>query len=820
LALSLAPAELPPSGAVRCTGHEAMGPGAAGEEAALLHAEKGLSARDLPLSARDLPTGQLRPPSSWPRWPAGATWARRWHLAPAALLVASACCCAAAWLRWGPQTPLSVAAARTTQLSQLDALKREWPSFAGFDMVGHDVAHLDADDLDEVRRRCLEEHCVAFTVNLGVAWLKGHTVPLKKGDLHYIGGDGVKFYVRPEAAEGLKGLKPPPTPEGPPVFDVSELAGTAPVRDAAQPRVEALLCSGPSACGPREGLRRWRVSPPALAKKVGDLSKLPGVGRATYAAVRDRWLAAPPLFGGSPVMLKEIASFAAEVLSNDPFGTGDEVPYVDLGPASMGKVVAITQRQLAFLVANVLMNNTVDGGDGLSAALVRCTGLQLDYTTTSTTTTMAPTSTSTTTMSATRTTTTTTHTNHTQQGGMDGFMGDWLGHILWPNGGQADGGEEIEVRKLASSETVGATDIVHSLLSLLAVLARELADGRPGTMLIAASPGDYSDAWRAKLDSPLLPPEPCMKVPGWKDTCETPDFMSGGVKFQAVTDIAGGVVGGGASLCTHANSQDESLVQFYSEVLALAFFVPGWRGGMLSVPMTVLGARRYVNDLTGESMYGSCGTLPDVNWLNANIPTATTGVPLQGRQVTVAASAFVAVASLSTDSVVVGKCSVDDLVNNNCDAQRRHLDDDIARWYQAYEPTMYHGSVQDAVRGVIRRIGTGPWGAGLWHGDSQQYFLATWLATALISGGKVGLDYYIYDKFCENGGNQCFVLGSSAGCAGCIAQGGNLVNPGRCGTENIWGVIGRLKGKPASVLYNALKDAPGPPVQLFDGLKV
>merc|ERR1712050_743780 len=99
-------------------------------------------------------------------------------------------------------------------------------------------------------------------------------------------------------------------------------------------------------------------------------------------------------------------------------------------------------------------------------------------------------------------------------------------------------------------------------------------------------------------------------------------------------------------------------------------------------------------------------------------------------------------------------------VNNLCDAQRRHMDKDVALWYQAYEASMYNEIVQVAHRSVVTRVGTGPWGAGVWWGDSQQYFLTTWLATSLLESGSIKLDYYVYDHFCENPGNQCFLLGS------------------------------------------------------------
>jgi len=589
--------------------------------------------------------------------------------------------------------------------------------------------------------------------------------------------------------------------------------------DEAAPEIRAaadatLLCQGPGACGGPHGMKRWDESPMELADQTGDfLTGLRGVGREVYEKVRDTWLSDPPVFHGTPVTLHDIRDFATETLRSDPFGTGDEVPFVNLAERGDKQVLAITQRQLAFVTVNALMGNSIEGGDGLTKHLKLCTGA-------------GPTE---------EAKTTTTRPRTTSDPEEKSNMEDFVSGEVWGLLNRARN-STIVLRKLQQRRLQAPTrqlhdsshhysDIVFSLLSLLAVLSRELAGGKAGTFLIAARPSGFSDAWRSKLGTTLGDPAVCMKVAGQKQ-CETPDFMSGGVPFQAMTDIAGGAIGGGASLCKTAMSQDESLVQFYSDVLALAFFAQS-HSGMLGVPMTILGARRYLNDLTGETglgapHYGSCGNIAQKDWLNQDIPTKSASVRLGERHVEVAASAFVAVASLSTDAFAGGSCSQGDLINNNCDKQRRHLDEDIARWYQAYEPTMYHDSVREAIRAIVKRVGTGPWGAGVWHGDSQQYFLATWIAMSLVAGGSLGFDYYIYDNFCENSGNQCFVLGTSTFCHDCIAGGMGAhygVNPGRCGYENIWGMIGKAKGKPASALYNALKNAPGPPTQLFDGIK-
>mmetsp|Transcript_2690 Transcript_2690/g.9023 ORF Transcript_2690/g.9023 Transcript_2690/m.9023 type:complete len:394 (+) Transcript_2690:72-1253(+) len=367
----------------------------------------------------------------------------------------------------------------------------------------------------------------------------------------------------------------------------------------------------------------------------------------------------------------------------------------------------------------------------------------------------------------------------------------------------------------------GVTGFLYSLLSFLAVLSKELGPGEQGRMLVAATPRSADESWRQRLTSSVLnAPTVCVQQAGGGSDCGLADFMSGGTPHQALADIAGGVVGGGAQLCDIADSQDESLVQFYSEVLAFAFFAASGPGGpgeasMLPSPFALLGARRYLRDITGESAAGgSCGSIHTQNWLNDEIPTQTVVVPVQGADMTIPASAFVASASACTACLAGDSCSIGDSMNNQCDLQRRHLDDDIGRWHQAYEPAMYDESVREAFRRVVRRIGTGPWGAGVWYGDSQQYFLAVWLATSLLSGTT--LDYYAYDHFCENPGNQCFLLGAS-GCQACVARSGAVqVKSQFCGQQSYQNIVQRFQNMPAQALYAALRTVGGPPHQVFD----
>ncbi|CAJ1432916.1 unnamed protein product [Effrenium voratum] len=140
-------------------------------------------------------------------------------------------------------------------------------------------------------------------------------------------------------------------------------------------------------------------------------------------------------------------------------------------------------------------------------------------------------------------------------------------------------------------------DTLHSLLAFLAVLSRELTNW-DGNYLVVATPGPVNENWLSQLQAHTMNhPTLCNTANLEAGDCGLADFMAGGVPQQALTDIAGMDVGGGAQLCHVANSQDESLVIFYPEVLAASIFVGDQQ--MLPVPLTMLGARRYLNTISG-----------------------------------------------------------------------------------------------------------------------------------------------------------------------------------------------------------------------------
>jgi len=524
-----------------------------------------------------------------------------------------------------------------------------------------------------------------------------------------------------------------------------------------------MMCTGPGACVNANQMQRWHESPTSLADKVKGFDYLPGAQRSAEAVLA-HWRMAPPALYGRQVTLQDLADFARDLLTSDPFGTGDMVPFVDMEMPWEGMVVAITQRQLAFLVVNALMGNGIDAGDGLAAALQRCSA----------------------------------------------------------RSGRRLGGEASNDTAAARQTQAGVapTGIVFSLLSMLAVLSQELRDGGQGSMLVAAKPTAAGEGWRQRLQSHvMLEPSICAEQAGGPG-CGLKDFMAGGTNFQAMTDIAGGAVGGGGGLCDLANTQEESLVQFYGEVLAFSFFAAG-RTKMLPVPVAFLGTRRYMSFLSGETDSGVCGYIKQQNWLNEGIRRSFVNVGVGLRTVPMVASSFVAVASKCI-ACFAQSCTVDNLMNNKCDVQRRHLDEDVGLWYGAYESSLYNGAIQGAFRSVVRRIGTGPWGAGDWRGDSQQSFLAVWLASSLLNG--VSLDYYVYSRFCENAGNQCLVLDEQA-CKACLwrtypwqGTAGKLVSESSCAGPGVHETVQRFRRRSVAELRDALLKVSDPSRSVFSSV--
>ena len=114
------------------------------------------------------------------------------------------------------------------------------------------------------------------------------------------------------------------------------------------------------------------------------LALLPERFRTAFEEAVENWQEESPEVAGAAVTLADVAEFMKGLLRTNPFSSGDagpaanyRQPWVDLA-AGRGAVVAVTQRHLAFVAANVLMGNGLEDSlgeplaDGLSAALAGC----------------------------------------------------------------------------------------------------------------------------------------------------------------------------------------------------------------------------------------------------------------------------------------------------------------------------------------------------------------------------------------------------------------------------------------------------------------
>jgi hypothetical protein len=94
----------------------------------------------------------------------------------------------------------------------------------------------------------------------------------------------------------------------------------------------------------------------------------------------------------------------------------------------------------------------------------------------------------------------------------------------------------------------------------------------------------------------------------------------------------------------------------------------------------------------------------------------------------------------------------------------------VAAWYNAVSLTSWHPEVQVMLKRMVVAIGSGPWGSGVWWGNSQLFFIVAWMGQALAAQTweqTLPLDYYIYSSFTENPSNQCLVH-SKGDCEACL----------------------------------------------------
>jgi len=310
--------------------------------------------------------------------------------------------------------------------------------------------------------------------------------------------------------------------------------------------------------------------------------------------------------------------------------------------------------------------------------------------------------------------------------------------------------------------------------------------------------------------------------------------MMSGLPFVSVTDVAGNHIGGGAALCAIADSQDESLVQFYSDTLFLSFFAafPRPAEGPLAPPMlpaypvsSVFGVRRYLNYLSGHNDGGPCGRILDPFW-NAGLPglSSAISVPVSssaGREeVRMFPQVFVAVTSQG--GIPDCKPQFQPLCTSNQSAAQRQpqmLTDNVQVLYAAYEPTNY-SLLAEAMPILVKKVGISKFGSGLWFGDSNLFFLVDWIAVSLCSGyDPPTLNYFFYGPhWCENGPNDCYLLPSEE-CVRCIPPGQTAAYlTSACGSTGYTDIITRFQeSSPAQVLDAVNKALESPATQqIFD----
>ena len=413
------------------------------------------------------------------------------------------------------------------------------------------------------------------------------------------------------------------------------------------------------------------------------------------------------------------------------------------------------------------------------------------------------------------------------------------------NGGVV-GDNAFDCVLLSSEQFDGGCDNVISIVGFLVQCALEYDsfindtsrnddDDWNGTRIIVSrpSPQSYDDSFSTKINPDNMTLHPYYDTSGVQlyytsdmTSCTLDginDFMCG-QNGQMLIDIAGGGVGGGG-MCNIANTQDESLMIFYPEILLFTFFVSQAKndgcgsscnvkdgGGNCNFQITqlttkngivFLGTRRYLNIISGEGS-GTCGTIDQTNTLNADISRVsfqTITDPIDGNGVYYTSS-FGAIASTALQSccstpLCTPACIGTDTGCTKAGAtciQNRYpggvntsdcIIPNINVFANFIDHSAYDSYLVNVLSSTAGRIGTGPWGAGAWMGNSQTFYLVLLAASSLTN---IPIDYYIYDRFCENPGNQCYVLDFS-NCSNCLSAYSDInLDEKYCGTKGVYDI--------------------------------
>jgi hypothetical protein len=349
----------------------------------------------------------------------------------------------------------------------------------------------------------------------------------------------------------------------------------------------------------------------------------------------------------------------------------------------------------------------------------------------------------------------------------------------------------------------------------------------------------YFDESDIKVQSPTHPLSAAWCLKETSEEAIGGSFHSIDIPGQCVVDIGGACYGGGTNCpgCRLAGSQDECLPAFYTETIGFSFFMKErtTNNGLICTPraLSFFGVRCYVEGINGSHkiLGGWCGKpmRPAGEFLSSTIQVNVGGDLLRVYDHSMVFVASQLNGALPPDFAnyltkerklcATGRSGVgtydfagycDQLTSiRNCTSPLM----DIGKWYGAFTPTSYHADVSNVVSSLFRRIGTFNWGAGVWWGDVQEYFMISWLGTSFLD--NVALDYYIFSSPCENSGVQCSML-TGTQCTDCYARSMYNVYPVSCSQTGVDGVYNKAKDLSAGQFFSRLKAAIRYDGHLFD----
>eukprot|EP00434_Breviolum_minutum_P005681 symbB.v1.2.005004.t1/scaffold288.1/size478366/34 len=287
------------------------------------------------------------------------------------------------------------------------------------------------------------------------------------------------------------------------------------------------------------------------------------------------------------------------------------------------------------------------------------------------------------------------------------------------------------------------------------------------------------------------------------------DFMRSGnsLQGQVMVDITAAWIGG--YILAHKGcggfdgGQDERLMTTMPEVMVLSFFMSqkaapiASEGVSLLVPAYVIGARRIFANFDGTS--ADIG--PDFNSGKPVVHEAApmtsdlTDVQIGGQTMKISSmSPFLGFQSINQQAGLAndvptarqvaflgfsmhGRPPCAPLHRKNQNPIQFEMSGDyglenqVKAWYNAVSLQFWHPDVQGVLKTIAKSIGTGPWGSGVWWGNSQIFALVAWMGQTLAQqtwqGQHPYLDYYIYSSFTENPSNQCLIH-SKQDCMNCL----------------------------------------------------